>query len=94
MCFNIGTISVSTSDRDDASASTINGAINGLNIGFYMGDNWAAGKVNISVTKVSMGKNFTVLSGYFFLWLCKLRKANVQDVHKNTCYFIVQKTFI
>jgi hypothetical protein len=66
MYFNTGTISISTSDRDDASVSTINGAIHGLNVGFYMGDNWSGGKVNISVTKVLMEKYFNVLSVTFF----------------------------
>jgi hypothetical protein len=66
MYFNIGTISISTSDGDSPSAPTVNGAIHGLNTGFYMGDNWSGDKVNISVTKVLREKNFTVLPGYFF----------------------------
>jgi hypothetical protein len=43
---------------NDASASTINGAIHWLNthIDFYMSDNWAGDKVNISAAKVFMAR--------------------------------------
>jgi hypothetical protein len=76
--------SISTSELNDASVSTINGAIHWLNtrIGFYMGDNWPGDKVNISATKVLMGKTCTIIP-VIFLWFCKLRKINIytQNLH-------------